>query len=223
MQQLIIDTLKQQISGLQEQLALVESRAAEIKNTIEQLNQQLENLAQSTVISPQSHRNLTVISDNDLQQEETELPEVEVEFYVDDTTADDDELLTDEELEVEDTVEDLLVEEIEKEPTEVEQPTPAQPTPAPSTPPTVNSPTHQFTNSPTPPIDDIRKGMSLGDRFLFQRELFAGDGEKMNKTIDSLNQLSSLDEALQYVQKRFQWDTESQAYELFINLLRRRY
>ncbi len=74
-----------------------------------------------------------------------------------------------------------------------------------------------------PPISDIRKAISLGDRFLFQRELFANNGELMHKTIDKLNTLSSLEDALAYIYKNFDWNTESQAYELFINILKRRW
>ena len=74
-----------------------------------------------------------------------------------------------------------------------------------------------------PPITNIRDAVSLGDRFLFQRELFDTDGELMNKTIDTLNRMHSLDEAMAYINKRFRWDTESQAYELFVNILKRRY
>ena len=74
-----------------------------------------------------------------------------------------------------------------------------------------------------PPISDIRKAISIGDRFLFQRELFASDGEKMNKTIDALNKMDSLDEAKAYIEKHFHWDSESQATQLFMSLLNRRF
>ena len=151
---------------------------------------------------------------------EEEQPEVEVEFYVDDTAADEEELLTEEELEVEDSVEDVLVEEIEKDVEEEAAPAPEQPKNNPSN---LQNPSTMSSGISAPSVDDIRKGMSLGDRFLFQRELFGGDGEKMNKTIDQLNSCSSLDEAMHYVGKRFQWDTESQAYELFVNILKRRF
>jgi hypothetical protein len=48
-------------------------------------------------------------------------------------------------------------------------------------------------------VEDIRQAISLGDRFLFQRELFAGNGELMQKTLDEINTLSSLSEAMDYV------------------------
>lgn len=74
-----------------------------------------------------------------------------------------------------------------------------------------------------PHVEDIRRAISIGDRFLFQKELFAGNGELFNQTIDALNKLSSLDEAMDYVNSRFNWDKESQAYELFVNILKRRW
>ena len=72
-------------------------------------------------------------------------------------------------------------------------------------------------------IDDISKAISLGDRFLFQRELFANNGELMQKTIVHLNSLSSIEEAYTYIQKKFTWDKESATTERFLQLISRRY
>jgi hypothetical protein len=72
-------------------------------------------------------------------------------------------------------------------------------------------------------VEDIRQAISLGDRFLFQRELFAGNGEWMQKTLDELNGLGSLNEALEYVAENFEWDKESTAVQLFENVLKRRF
>lgn len=71
-------------------------------------------------------------------------------------------------------------------------------------------------------VADIRKAISLGDRFLFQRELFAGKGEQMQQVLDDINSLSSLDEAISYI-GQFDWNTDSTTYELFINVLKRRF
>ncbi len=87
----------------------------------------------------------------------------------------------------------------------------------------VAAPQPTTTSTILPPVADIRKAISLGDRFLFQRELFAGNGELMTKTIEKLNGLSSLEEAMEYITKHFNWDNESQAYELFVNILKRRF
>lgn len=90
-----------------------------------------------------------------------------------------------------------------------------QPEPAPQ-------PQVQPKPQPQAGVSDIRRAISLGDRFLFQRELFAGNGEKMQKALDELNELKSLNEAVQYI-ARFEWDKDSSTYELFINVLKRRF
>ena len=72
-------------------------------------------------------------------------------------------------------------------------------------------------------VEDIRQAISLGDRFLFQRELFAGNGELMQKTLDEINGLGSLNEAMDYVLDNFDWDKESTAVQLFENVLKRRF
>ena len=72
-------------------------------------------------------------------------------------------------------------------------------------------------------VEDIRQAISLGDRFLFQRELFAGNGELMQKTLDEINSLNSLSEAMDYVLDNFEWDKESTAVQLFENVLKRRF
>lgn len=71
-------------------------------------------------------------------------------------------------------------------------------------------------------VDDIRQAISLGDRFLFQRELFSQNAEMMQKTLTELNELSSFDEAVNYI-NRFGWDTESNTYQQFLVTLHRRF
>ena len=72
-------------------------------------------------------------------------------------------------------------------------------------------------------VEDIRQAISLGDRFLFQRELFGGNGELMQKTLDEINDLDSLSEAMEYIADTFEWDNESTAVKLFENVLKRRF
>ena len=73
-------------------------------------------------------------------------------------------------------------------------------------------------------VEDLKQGISLGDRFLFQRELFGQNGELMQKTLEELNKQTGFDAAVNYLDRKFpQWDKESPAYELFINVLHRRF
>lgn len=73
-------------------------------------------------------------------------------------------------------------------------------------------------------VEDLKQGISLGDRFLFQRELFGQNGELMQKTLEELNKQSNFDASVAYLDRKFPlWDKESPAYELFINVLHRRF
>lgn len=72
-------------------------------------------------------------------------------------------------------------------------------------------------------VTDIRQAISLGDRFLYQRELFGQNAELMQKTLSELNELGSFDEAMQYINARFTWDTESNSYQQFLVTLHRRF
>ena len=121
-------------------------------------------------------------------------------------------------LEIEETeIEEAVIETPAVEPVvEVKvEPTPA-PKPAPR-------PMPQQTSLFGTTVEDIRQAISLGDRFLFQRELFAGNGELMQKTLDELNALGSLEEAMDYVADNFEWDSDSTAVQLFENVLKRRF
>ena len=99
-----------------------------------------------------------------------------------------------------------------KEPTQVVEPTPVVEEPA--------SPKAALYGKP---VDDIRLAISLGDRFLYQRELFNQNAELMQCTLNELNALGSFDEAMDYINARFQWDPESNTYQQFIVTLHRRF
>lgn len=71
-------------------------------------------------------------------------------------------------------------------------------------------------------VDDIRLAISLGDRFLYQRELFGQNAELMQRTLTELNALASFEEAIDYI-SRFNWDTESSTYQQFLVTLHRRF
>ena len=71
-------------------------------------------------------------------------------------------------------------------------------------------------------VTDIRQAISLGDRFLYQRELFGQNAELMQRTLTELDALSSFDEAVNYI-SRFGWDQESPTYQQFLVTLHRRF
>lgn len=72
-------------------------------------------------------------------------------------------------------------------------------------------------------VGDIRMAISLGDRFLYQRELFGQNAEMMQRTLNELNELASFDEAMAYISGKFDWDTESNTYQQFLVTLHRRF
>lgn len=73
------------------------------------------------------------------------------------------------------------------------------------------------------PVSDLGKAISIGDHFLFQRELFNKSAELMLRTIADLNSLSTFGEAVEYLQQHFDWDKELPSYELFMTALHRRF
>ena len=72
-------------------------------------------------------------------------------------------------------------------------------------------------------IDDIRQALSIGDRFRFQRELFEGNGELLNKTLSKLNQMNDFHEASAYLQSKFSWKEDDETVENFYQIVRRRF
>lgn len=72
-------------------------------------------------------------------------------------------------------------------------------------------------------IHDIRQAINVGDRFRFQRELFGGNGEVLNKTISYLNQLAKFSEAESFLKSKFGWADDNEHAEEFLQIVRRRY
>lgn len=72
-------------------------------------------------------------------------------------------------------------------------------------------------------IDDIKQAISIGDRFRFQRELFRGNGEDMNKTLSYINQLATLDEVTSFLMSKYGWQGENPAVEDFFAIIRRKF
>ncbi len=239
MTELVKETIQAEVASLQAQLDLIEERAAALRATIaqykeaalteQQTAQEAKEIALSALAAAQAAQEQVQAT----QEQIAALPTVETPYAA--SPEDEDEveieLVYEEEEETnEEETEEVLVEtpfcaspeednevEIEliyaEEEEEKEEKSPL----------VVEVEKSATTANLLPSVEDIRKAISLGDRFLFQRELFAGNGELMNKTIDKLNTLSSLDEALEYIANHFSWDTDTQAYELFTNILKRRW
>ena len=68
---------------------------------------------------------------------------------------------------------------------------------------------------------DLKKVITLNDRFLFCRELFANNENLMNQTLNELNMNESYDVSFDYLQKRFDWNFEDKNVVDFITILKK--
>lgn len=78
---------------------------------------------------------------------------------------------------------------------------------------------------PTTPfnrISDIHKAIGLNDKFLMIRDLFEGDAERYNDTIDTLNEFDDLDECMIYIVENFAWNPDSEGAKLLVSLIERK-
>ncbi len=71
-------------------------------------------------------------------------------------------------------------------------------------------------------IEDLRQAFSLAERFRFQRELFGGNGEKMNTTLAAINAMKSEAEATAYL-SAFSWDDASECVAEFRQVVHRKF
>ncbi len=79
-------------------------------------------------------------------------------------------------------------------------------------------------DNPGPSIDDIHRAITLNDKIYFTRELFKGDEDQYRLTLQRLNEMESLEQAVEYTRRAFShWDEESPAAYRFYMVLRRRY
>ncbi len=72
-------------------------------------------------------------------------------------------------------------------------------------------------------IDSIKKSISMGDRFLFQRELFDNKAELMNNTLDFIDSCNDIKEAERYIANNFTWNSENEVVLNFFAILTRRF
>ena len=65
--------------------------------------------------------------------------------------------------------------------------------------------------------------IAINDRFLIQRELFAGNNDEMIDIMNYLGSVSTMKEALVYLDNRFKWNWEEEAPSVFKGILERYY
>ena len=71
------------------------------------------------------------------------------------------------------------------------------------------------------PVTDLRRSISLNDSFRFSRELFNGDSEQMNRVIEQISEMSSLDTAIAFLYSKVNVDEETEAMIDFQELLKK--
>ncbi|MTK53996.1 hypothetical protein [Paludibacter sp.] len=71
-------------------------------------------------------------------------------------------------------------------------------------------------------VEDLRQALSLAERFRFQRELFNGNGEKMNTTLSLLNAMKTEEEAVAYL-STLGWQEEDVCAGEFKQLVHRKF
>lgn len=75
-------------------------------------------------------------------------------------------------------------------------------------------------------VGDLTKAISINDKFIYIKELFHNRGEDFSASIRQLNECKTMEEAfdcLEQLKQKFFWDSKSDAYLSFCDLLRRKY
>ena len=84
----------------------------------------------------------------------------------------------------------------------------------------------QIQETPSPKKKgDLKSKIGLNDRFRFLNELFGGNSGEFNAAINQLDEIESLEEAEDYLDRLFgvyHWDKNGQAYSDFYQLIKQK-
>ena len=72
-----------------------------------------------------------------------------------------------------------------------------------------------------PAVLDLKKGISLNDRFLFQRELFSNSRAEMDSMMSKLNSFNNYDDAERFLKETTSWDFENQTTAAFLETIKK--
>lgn len=73
------------------------------------------------------------------------------------------------------------------------------------------------------PIRDIGASLGLNDRFKLINELFKGDKDSYQQTIDILDNANNFNEAFNYISTSYDWDMEDESVLMLLDLVRRKF
>jgi hypothetical protein len=72
------------------------------------------------------------------------------------------------------------------------------------------------------PITSIADVIGINDKFIFIKELFNGNENKYNKTIEVLNNATNFNDAYNYLIGNFNWDMDNSLVQILLDLIRRK-
>ncbi|MEA3316950.1 MAG: hypothetical protein U9R54_03240, partial [Bacteroidota bacterium] len=75
----------------------------------------------------------------------------------------------------------------------------------------------------TKSIKDINSVIGMNDKFVFIRELFAGDNQQYRDTIQVLNNFDSYENAYNFLSENFNWNLDDANVSKLLEILKRRY
>jgi hypothetical protein len=73
------------------------------------------------------------------------------------------------------------------------------------------------------PVINLMSAIGINDRFTFIRELFNNDTPAFENTMSILNEANSFNDAYNYMIQQFDWDMDSDAVQLLLEIIRRKY
>lgn len=72
-------------------------------------------------------------------------------------------------------------------------------------------------------IADLRQVIGLNDRFLFINELFGGDSDAYERTMQQLNSFDNLDDCMIYLAENYTWNPDAESVRMLMELLERKF
>ena len=69
-------------------------------------------------------------------------------------------------------------------------------------------------------LRNLMSVISLGDKFRFRHDLFSDSNDLFKETIEILNTIEEFDEAVSYLQGKFNWDAEDATVVYFYDIIR---
>jgi hypothetical protein len=73
------------------------------------------------------------------------------------------------------------------------------------------------------PVENLMSAVGINDRFTFIRELFNGDSPAFEHALKVLNEAANFNDAYNFMIQNYDWDMDSDAVQLLLDIIRRKY